>query len=240
MLNDKNKGKIFLIPTVIASATENNVITRQVKEVIQNTNYYLCENIRTSRRFISELRLGIDIEKLNFEELDKDTEEPSIKTLLKPVLEGSDIGIMSEAGCPGIADPGSLAVKIAHSLNIQVVPLTGPSSIFLALMASGFNGQSFIFHGYVPIEEKERINFIKKLEKSAFQKQTQIFMDTPYRNDKLFDSLINHLDPRTYLCVAKNITAADEEIYSRTVKDWKQINKPSLHKVPVIFLIYSY
>jgi 16S rRNA (cytidine1402-2'-O)-methyltransferase len=235
-----NKGKIFLIPTPIADETVESIITPQIREVINNCDYFLCENIRTTRRYFSSLRIEKPIDSLIFEKLDKDTNYLELQNLMKPVIEGKDLGVLSEAGCPGIADPGSLAVKFAHANNIQVVPLSGPSSIFLALMASGFNGQSFVFHGYVPINEKEKISFIRNIEKGSLKKETQIFMETPYRNDKLFELLLKTLGPSTYLCVAKNITAQDENITSLPVKEWKQVKKPDLHKVPVIFLIFNY
>lgn len=234
-----NKGKLFLIPSPIADESLDNVITPQVKEVIENTDYFLSENIRTSRRFFSALKISRPIEALWFETLDKNTPEQDIAKLLEPVMNGKDVGILSEAGCPGIADPGSLAVHYAHKNNIQVVPLTGPSSIFLALMASGFNGQSFVFHGYVPIQEKEKINYIKSMEKASYKKQTQIFMETPYRNDKLLQLLLQVLNPDTHLCIAKNITGTDEYIKTLRVKEWKKV-KPALQKVPVIFLIHNY
>ncbi|MDQ3534417.1 MAG: SAM-dependent methyltransferase [Bacteroidota bacterium] len=232
-------GNVFLIPSVISDNTAQNVICPQVKQVVMNTQYYLVENIRTARRFISSLKLGITIDNLNFQILDKKTDLNQIKENFKPVFEGYDIGILSEAGCPGVADPGSLAVHYAHQQNIKVVPLVGPSSILLALMASGFSGQSFVFHGYVPIDNTEKEKFIKEIELLAIKKQqTQLFMDTPYRNDKLFQAIINACQDDTLLCITKDITGENEMILSKNIKSWKKA-KPALNKYPVIFLLFG-
>lgn len=233
------KGKLYLIPVIIAEDTADDIILPQVKEIVKNTNHFLVENIRTARRFISALKTGKVIEDIYFEVLDKKTDEAKIKSFLNPILSGNDMGIMSEAGCPGIADPGSKAVLLAHQLGIQVIPLVGPSSIFLALMASGFNGQKFKFHGYLPIDKGERVKAIKQLEKeSQQQNQTQIFMDTPYRNNQLLEDLFKNCSKNTNLCIAKDITGADEFIKSKTIGMWKS-SKPELHKIPVIFVLYA-
>jgi len=233
------KGILYLIPSVLAEETAQQVISPQIKGVIQNTKYYAVENLRTARRYISSLRLGLTIEELQMQILDKKTKEHQVGQILAPLLEGNDVGVISEAGCPGIADPGALAVDFAHKRGIKVVPLTGPSSMFLALMASGFNGQSFAFHGYIPIDKKARIDAIKKLETdSAANYRTQIFMETPFRNNHLLEDLKNTLSPSTKLCIAKNITGADEFIQTKTVADWKKTNI-DLHKIPTVFLIYA-
>lgn len=232
------KGNVFLIPSPISDKTVDKIITPQVIETIKNTSFYLVENIRTARRFISSLKLGITIENLHFFLLNQKSNATQINEYFKPVFEGHDIGILSEAGCPGIADPGSLAVQYAHQQNIKVIPLVGPSSIFLALMASGFNGQSFVFHGYVPIDNLERENFIKEMENQALKKkQTQIFMDTPYRNERLFQDLLKVCHPNTLLNISKDITGEDEMILSQPIKSWKT-KFPVLHKFPVIFSLY--
>ncbi|MDQ3393727.1 MAG: SAM-dependent methyltransferase [Bacteroidota bacterium] len=232
------KGNVFLLPTVIADDTLDKAITPHLKEVITNTEFFLVENVRTSRRFISSLKLGLVIENLDFQLLDKNSTSAELKELFKPVFQGHDIGILSESGCPGIADPGSLAVLFAHQQNIRVVPLVGPSSILMALMASGFNGQSFIFHGYVPIDAVEKESFIKDMEiQSAKKKLTQIFMDTPYRNEKLFRDLIASCQPTTLLSIAKDLTGKDEMIITQSIKQWKT-EAPVLHKFPVIFCLY--
>jgi 16S rRNA (cytidine1402-2'-O)-methyltransferase len=233
------KGILYLIPSVLAEGTAQQVISPQIKDVVRNTQYYAVENLRTARRYISSLRLGITIEELQMQVLDKKTKEHQVGQILAPLLEGHDVGVISEAGCPGIADPGALAVEFAHKRGIKVVPLTGPSSMFLALMASGFNGQSFAFHGYIPIDKKARIDAIKKLESdSVANYRTQIFMETPFRNNHLLEDLKNTLNPSTRLCVAKNITGQDELIQTKTIADWKKTNL-DLHKIPTVFLIYA-
>ncbi|KEO73409.1 SAM-dependent methyltransferase [Anditalea andensis] len=233
------KGILYLIPSVLAEGTAEQVISPQIKEVVRHTKYYAVENLRTARRYISSLKLGIPIEELQMQVLDKKSKPDQMAALLSPLLEGHDLGIISEAGCPGIADPGALAAAFAHSKAIKTVPLTGPSSMFLALMASGFNGQSFAFHGYIPIDKKMRIDAIKKLEnESASHYRTQIFMETPFRNNHLFEDLKNTLHPSTKLCIAKNITGKDEFIVTKTVAEWKK-TALDLHKIPTVFLLYA-
>jgi 16S rRNA (cytidine1402-2'-O)-methyltransferase len=234
------KGKLFMIPTVLAENTAHWVISPQVKEVIANTKIFLVENPRSARRYISSLKLGITIEELQFEVLDKDTPPEQVSRLMMPLLNGADIGVISEAGCPGIADPGALAVAYAHQKGIQVVPISGPSSMFLALMGSGFSGQSFAFHGYLPIDKKERAVALKKLEQeSVREKRAQLFMETPFRNNQLLADALASLSPQTKLCIAKNLTAADELIQTKTIADWK--NHPlDLHKVPTVFILQAF
>lgn len=232
------KGKLYLIPNVLAENT-TDVISPQVKEVISQTQYFLVENVRTARRYISSLRLGLTIEDLNFEILDKKTKPVELEKIMQPIFEGKDLGVISEAGCPGIADPGAIAVAYAHKNNIQVVPLTGPSSMFLALMGSGFNGQAFAFHGYLPIQKKERVQAIKNLEaESLNNSKTQIFMETPFRNNHLLEDLLANLRPDTLLCIAKNLTGSDEMIKTKTVAEWRK-NKLDIHKIPVVFVLYA-
>ena len=236
-MSKQRKGKLYLIPTPLAENTLDKIVTTQMTEVIKGLDYFLVENLRTARRFVSSLKLGKVIEELHFKVLDKKTPEKMIQNLCAPLMDGKDIGVMSEAGCPGIADPGNLAVSFAHRNNIAVVPLVGPSAIFIALMASGFNGQSFAFHGYLPIEKQKRIQAIKSLEKdSANKKQTQIFMETPFRNDHLLLDVLNSCQSHTQLCVAKDINGSEEMIRTLSIKDWKK-SIPQLHKVPTVFLI---
>ncbi|MBS9524324.1 SAM-dependent methyltransferase [Litoribacter alkaliphilus] len=233
----KKKGTLYLIPSVLAEDTAGKVITPQVKELLPHIQHYAVENLRTARRYISSLRLGITIEDLQMDILDKKTKPHQLDQLLKPLMEGHDMGVVSEAGCPGIADPGAIAVDFAHRKGIRVVPLTGPSSMFLALMASGFSGQSFAFHGYLPIDKKAKIEAIKNLEQEALKlRRTQIFMETPFRNNALLDDLKTTLHPNTRLCIAKNITGSDEMIVTKTIAEWKK-SKIELHKIPTVFLI---
>ncbi len=232
-------GQLFLIPSVIAPETAERVLPPQVLEVLGRLNYFLAENLRTSRRFISSLKLGRSIDQLQFEVLDKRTAQQALATLMAPLREGEDVGILSEAGCPGVADPGALAVAYAHQHGIPVVPLVGPSSFLLALMASGFSGQSFVFHGYLPINKASRQKAIRQLEKQASQqRQTQIFMETPFRNDSLLRDVLSQCSPSTLVCIAKDITGPNEFIKTQTVQWWRQ-HVPALHKVPVVFLFSS-
>jgi 16S rRNA (cytidine1402-2'-O)-methyltransferase len=231
-------GSLFLIPTVLAPGTAEQVLAPQVREALSRLDYFFSENLRTSRRFISELKTGRSIESLTFYELNKDTPEAETAGQMQILLDGSDAGVLSEAGCPGVADPGAVAVRLAHRMGIRVVPLVGPSSILLALMGSGFSGQSFAFHGYLPIDRDERSKAVRQLEKEALQKnQTQIFMETPFRNNQLLDELLRTCQPNTPLCIACQITAPDELILTLPVKEWKK-QRPDLHKKPTVFLLF--
>lgn len=237
-LENPNKGKLYLIPTVLAPGTAAKVLSPQIREVIVRTDHFFAENLRTARRFISELQTGRRMEEINFYELNKDTPEMETAQQLEFLLHGHDAGVLSEAGCPGVADPGRVAVRWAHSHGVAVVPLVGPSSILLALMASGMSGQHFAFHGYLPIDRDLRTKELKRLEKEAQKRQTQIFMETPYRNNALLADILQHCQPQTLLCIATQITAPDEMIVTRTVQQWHTA-KPDLHKKPTIFLLYA-
>ncbi len=230
-------ASLFLIPTVLADDTQHKVISPQVKEVIAHTTVYLVENERTARRYISSLQLGIAIETLELQLLHKDSKQQEIADWLKKYAgTHTNIGLMSEAGCPGIADPGAMAVALAHQLGMQVIPLAGPSSIFMALMASGFSGQNFCFKGYLPIDKAARNKELQQMLRQAQAGQSQIFMETPFRNNQLLDDLCLQLPAQQKLCIAANITASDEYICTKIIADWK-LNKPNLHKKPTIFII---
>lgn len=230
-------GKLYLIPTVIAPDTHEQTLPAAVKATVNTLKYFLAENVRTARRFLSAWEVKLPINSLHFEVLDKRTTEDELKRLFAPIWQGEDIGVMSEAGCPGVADPGAIAVSYAHRHHVEVVPLVGPSSFLLALMGSGFSGQSFAFHGYLPIDKGERIKAIKRLEKQSQEwQQTQIFMETPYRNNQLFEALLKSCHPKTQLCIARNLTGTDEMLQTKTIKAWKS-QKPDLHKTPVVFLL---
>ncbi len=233
------KGKLFLLPTIIADETQLDVIPNSVKDSIKSLSYFLCENVRTARRFVSSLKVHASIEALQFELLDKDTADDLLPALMAPINAGQNIGILSESGCPGIADPGALAVAYAHRHDIQVIPLVGPSSILLALMASGLNGQRFAFHGYVPVEAREAASFIKDLENDSRERnQTQIFIETPYRNNAIMSHFMKSLRPNTRLCVAVNITSPTEQIICKTIDQWKK-GSVSFEKVPAVFLFLA-
>lgn len=227
---------LYLIPI---SLSENGlqVVLPQVKEIITHTKYYLVENIRTARRFISSLQLGIKIDELQFFEIDKHTTYATLTQYFTQIPQGENIGVMSEAGCPAVADPGSVAVAFAHKKGIKVAPLVGASSILLTLMGSGFNGQQFTFLGYLALDKQKRIAEIKQLEKDLLQKrQTQIFIETPYRNNQLLLDLCANLNPQTQICVAVNLTAENEMIQTKTAAEWKK-QLPELHKQLVVFAV---
>ena len=236
-MTKQKKGNLYLIPTPLAENSLDKLVTADLKSIVRNIDHFLVENVRTTRRFISSLKLDIEIDKLKFSVLDKKTSNEEISQLCSPLTRGIDMGVLSEAGCPGIADPGNLAVSFAHKNEIKVIPLVGPSSIFMALMSSGFNGQNFAFHGYLPIDKQERIKWIRELENEVKKsKQTQIFMETPYRNMQVLADLLQVCKPFTRLCIARNITGTDELIATRSIEQWKKLTI-ELHKAPTIFLI---
>jgi len=237
IIQAQKSGKLFLIPTYLSTDNTPDILAPIIHELIKNTKHYLVENARTSRRFISSLKLGVDIESLRIHKLDKNTGTKELYELLKPLKEGVDVGLMSEAGLPAIADPGQVAVSMAHQLKIPVVPLPGPSSIIQALIASGFDGQKFTFHGYLPIDKSKRkttlLNIEKTVEKTGY---TQIFMETPYRNNALIESLTGVLKRSTYLSIASGITSNSEFIYTALISKWKN-EKVRIDKIPAIFSI---
>lgn len=233
------KGVLYLIPTVIADDTADQVISEHVRNILKPIRFFLVEDIRTTRRFLSSLSIFESIEQLYFNTLDKNTSESELPQLMSPLLEGKPVAILSESGCPGVADPGALAVKFAHDKGIKVVPLVGPSSILLALMASGLNGQRFSFNGYLPVEAREANQTIKKFEnESRSRNQTQIFIETPYRNNALVKHLLEALSDTTLLCIAVNVTGETESIKTQSVANWKK-SKPSLPREPALFLILA-
>lgn len=232
-------GTVYLIPSAIARGVSQESLTPQVKDALLNTRHFVAEHIREARRFISSLRLGITIEDLIFNELNKRTSADQITELLQPALEGRNLGVLSDAGCPGIADPGADIVREAHKSGLKVVPLVGASAIILALMASGLSGQNFRFTGYLPIDKKELKNKINSLEnQSRREKETQIFIETPYRSDKLLQQLVVTLNPVTLLTVAKDLTGPNEHILTMPVSDWK-IYKMVIGKTPTVFLFMA-
>lgn len=234
------KGNIYLIPTSIGDTKLDLVLPNSVFEIINQIDYYIVENIRTARRFLKKAGLKKEIDDLTFYTLNKYTKEEELSSYLAVIEEGKHVGIISEAGVPGVADPGADIVKIAHQKNYRSIPLVGPSSILLALMASGLNGQNFAFNGYLPINKPEKIKFIKKLEgRSKTEKQTQIFIEAPYRNMQLLNDFLEILQPSTQLCIACDITLEEEYIKTYTVQNWKQKKLPELHKKPAIFLFLS-
>jgi 16S rRNA (cytidine1402-2'-O)-methyltransferase len=231
------KGKLYLIPTRLGDNPPLEVLPISIKKVIENLDYYIVENEKTARRFIKRVSPNKSQPALQLQVLNKYTTEVERNTFLNACQEGISIGLVSEAGCPAIADPGADIVRLAHQMDIRVVPLVGPSSILLALMASGMNGQSFTFNGYLPIDKGERKSKLKTLERlSSEHNQAQIFIETPYRNMKMLDDLATTLQPNTRVCIACDLTLPSEFIKTKTAKEWKQ-NKEDLHKRPAIFII---
>ena len=232
-------GKLYLIPTTLGDNAPLEVLPISVKKVIEEVNTYIVENEKTSRRFIKKISSGKAQASLNIFHLNKFTDPIELPEFLEPCLKGIDVGLLSEAGCPGVADPGADIVKLAHQRDIKVVPLVGPSSILLAMMSSGMNGQSFAFNGCLPIDKAERKKEIKRLERLSFDyNQSQIFIETPYRNNKMIEDLSNLLDSKTNICVACDITLPTEFIKTKTANEWKK-NKVDLHKRPTIFIIHK-
>jgi len=233
-------GKLYLIPTTLGDNEPLEVLPLSVRKIIEQIDYYVVENEKSARRFIKKITPRKSQSKLNIKLIDKFTDEFETQNYLDVCFEGVNVGLLSEAGNPAIADPGATMVKLAHKKGIKVVPLVGPSSILLAMMSSGLNGQSFAFNGYLPIDINERKNKVKTLERHSKDfNQSQIFIETPYRNNKLFAHLIQILTPTTYLCIAADITLSTEYIKTFMVKDWNN-KKPNLHKRPCIFIIHKY
>ena len=230
-------AKLYMIPTTLGDTTIERVLPPDLSQLISSISVFIVENIRTARRFLKKVNPAIVIDQLTFFELNQHTDKKEISRFLESNKQGFDIGIISEAGCPGIADPGAEVVRIAHTKNIQVVPLVGPSSILLALMASGMSGQNFAFNGYLPIKNPEKSQQIKMLEnRMQTEGQTQIFIETPYRNAQLLDELIRNCDPKTMLCIAADITLDTEFILTKPISFWKT-NVPDIQKRPAIFMI---
>ena len=230
-------GNLYLIPTTLGESETSHVIPSEVATIVRQIKYFIVENIRTARRYLRKLDSHLNIDELQFFELNQHTNIQVVEEYLKPIFDGFDVGIISEAGCPGIADPGAEVVKLAHIRQIRVIPLVGPSSILLSLMASGMNGQNFAFIGYIPVKTADRVKAIKEIEKrSSVEKQTQIFIEAPYRNTQLLNDLINTLNIQTMLCVACDLTLETEYIKTQTVGQWKKAI-PDISKRPAIFLI---
>lgn len=233
------QASLFLIPVTLGETSIEQVLPSYNREVILGIKHFIVENVRTARRFLKKTDADINIDELTFYELNKHTKSEQIENYLDPIAQGQHVGIISEAGCPAIADPGADIVAIAQHKGYNVIPLVGPSSILLALMASGFNGQSFAFHGYLPIDGSERSRKIKQLEQRIYNEhQTQLFIETPYRNIKLAEDIIRNCSPSTKLCIAMNITCEDEYIKTKSVKEWQK-QLPDMDKKPCIFLLYK-
>jgi 16S rRNA (cytidine1402-2'-O)-methyltransferase len=231
-------GTLYLIPVPLAEQAAAKSFTPYLVNTINQVKEYIVENEKTARRFLKEAGLMTPQSELIVHDYGKHSRDNNVNEFFKGLVAGNDVGLMSEAGCPGVADPGAEIVAEAHRRGIKVVPLVGPSSILLAIMASGFNGQSFTFHGYLPIDKTERSKRIKELEALAQRhNQTQIFIETPFRNNPLLEEILRSSAPKTRLCIACDLTASDELVQTKTIADWKQ-KVPDLHKRPTIFLLF--
>lgn len=234
------QGKLYLVPTLLGTTSAEQVLPVGTLNILRKIKFFIVENVRTTRRVIARVGMETPIDDIEFIELDKHgNAHPDVMALLGPVFNGNDMAVMSEAGTPCVADPGAFVVELAHQAGIQVVPLTGPNAMILALMASGFNGQSFCFHGYLPIKGPERVNAIRNLERrSSANNETELFIETPFRNNAMLDDLLKNLHPNTMLCVACNLTCPDELIVSKSVGEWKHVHH-DWNKKPAVFLVYS-
>ena len=231
---------LYLIPVTLGDTPISNVLPTYNKEIILSIRHFIVEELRTARRFLKAVEKSIDIDAITFYEMGKHADASRFSQYLDPLRKGLPVGVISEAGCPAVADPGADVVAIAQREGLRVVPLVGPSSILLAVMASGFNGQSFAFHGYLPIDAGARSKRLKQLEsRSAAEHQTQLFIETPYRNEKLMADLLATCNPQTKLCIAAGLTTEQEYVRSQSIRDWKKNGLPQISKIPTIFAIYA-
>lgn len=234
-------GQIFLIPVPLGETDINTIIPPEVIETARGIRYFVAENAKSARAFLKTIGTSIALQEIDIQILDKSTPQTELLKLIEPALHGHALGLISEAGCPGVADPGAILVNLAHEMGITVKPCVGPSSILLALMASGFSGQNFAFHGYLPINAKKRSDKLKQLEKeSRANDRTQIFIETPYRNSQLLESILETCYEDTKICIATDITLDSEAIISKRISEWRQIPSPPLHKRPSVFLLYAH
>jgi 16S rRNA (cytidine1402-2'-O)-methyltransferase len=234
-----NQGTLYLIPTPLGLGDSTWVIPVAVQQCVSALGHFIVEHPKTARQFLKQNGCALPLQEIKMQVLDEHTRPEDIVHLLTPLLAGNDVGLLSEAGCPAVADPGAELVRIAHQRNIRVVPLVGPSSILLALMASGLNGQRFMFHGYLPVDPEKRLMKIAELEKESISHdQTQIFIETPYRNQKLLEAIVQVCHSTTNLCVASDITLVSEHIVTRTTREWKHL-LPDINKRPSIFLLHG-
>lgn len=231
---------LYLIPVTLGDTPLSKVLPADNADVIRTIKHFIVEDVRSARRFLKKVDKEINIDELTFYPMGKHASVNDFASYLQPLEKGEPMGVISEAGCPAVADPGADVVAIAQRKGLKVVPLVGPSSMILAVMASGFNGQSFAFNGYLPIDASERTKKIKMLEQRVYaEHQTQLFIETPYRNAKLFDELLHICRSQTKLCIAAGITCEEEYIKTYTIQDWKRKKLPDLSKIPAIFLIYK-
>lgn len=233
------ESALYLLPVTLGDTPTATVLPAYNSEVIAGIRHFIVENVRSARRFLRKVDPLFDIDGSLFYELNKHTSPEAVSAYLAPLSKGHPVGVISEAGCPAVADPGADVVAIAQRKGYKVVPLVGPSSIILSVMASGFNGQSFAFNGYLPVKPDERVKRLRQLEQRIYnEEQTQIFIETPYRNGKMVEDILATCRPQTKLCIAANLTCEGEYVRTRTVNEWKG-RVPELSKIPCIFLLYK-
>ena len=233
-------GTLYLIPVTLGEDNITHVLPPDVVNVAQRLDNFVVESEKSARHFLSNIKTIRPVRELNLNLLNEHTEQKDVNALLAPLLAGKDVGLMSDAGCPGVADPGAKLVELAHQKGIRVIPFVGPSSILLSLMASGFNGQQFTFLGYLPVDKTQRNQKLKEIEKrSSTHKETQIFIETPYRNQHMLDAIMSVCQPNTKLCIACDISLTTELISSKTIASWRKSPLPDLHKRPAIFLLLA-
>lgn len=236
----EDSGRLVLIPTTLGKTPVNNTIPEYVLQQIRSLDILIVENVQTALRYLQWVGDTIPEFKIRFYELNRHTRDQDIQDFIRPALEGKNIGLISESGCPAVADPGSAVVRLAHQYGIKVVPLVGPNSMLLALMASGFNGQRFAFHGYLPVKPQEKIHELQKLEQESRSRQmTQLFMEAPHRNMDLLQDAVKKLDQETWLCTATDLTLPSEEIHSQQIWQWQGHQLPNLNKRPTVFVLFS-
>jgi 16S rRNA (cytidine1402-2'-O)-methyltransferase len=236
-MSSAKTGSLYLIPCLLGDASINTSLPSFNKEIVNSIDEYIVEDVRSARRFLIKMGIITPIDNLTFHLLNEHTSIEQVGSCIEGLLQGKNVGLLSDAGCPGIADPGAEVIKLAHKHSIKVIPLIGPSSILLALISSGLNGQNFAFHGYLPKQKPERVSKLRQLEtESLRENRTQIFIETPYRNDALFEDILSSCKPETLLCIASDITLQTEYIHTKTVKEW-QSQKRSFNDHPAVFLI---
>ena len=233
-------GTLYMIPVTLGDDNLSYVIPADVIQLVKGLEYFVVENEKSARRFLGSVKTNKPVRELNFQLLNEHTAEKDLPELIAPLLAGHNVGMLSEAGCPGIADPGATLAALAHRKGIKVSPLVGPSSILLSLMASGFNGQQFTFLGYLPSDKAARVIKLKEIEKqSEHLNETQIFIETPYRNQHMLEDILASCSANTKLCIARNVSLEDELIVSKTIAEWKKNVLPDLHKQPTVFLLIA-
>lgn len=233
-------GTLYMVPVTLGDDNLSYVIPADVMKLVQNLEYFVVENEKSARRFLGSVKTNKPVRELNFQLLNEHSAEKDLPALIAPLLAGHHVGMLSEAGCPGIADPGATLAALAHRKGIKVAPLVGPSSILLSLMASGFNGQQFTFLGYLPSDKAARVNKLKDIEKHSQRlNETQIFIETPYRNQHMLEDILASCCANTKLCIARNVSLETEFVVSKTIAEWKKSELPDLHKQPTVFLLLA-